>query len=76
MLAWGGMCVGAAGLIGLGAVGLLPMHAALTDVSLLDHQVSWLVPVLGLSLVAAAVAYVAGIGAARLLGRRWRRSSG
>jgi drug/metabolite transporter (DMT)-like permease len=32
--------------------------------------VSWLVPVIGLSLVAAAVAYAAGIAATRLLGAR------
>jgi drug/metabolite transporter (DMT)-like permease len=70
VLAWGGMTVGAAALIGLGATSVLPMHAALTDVSLLDRQVSWMVPVLGLSLVAAVVAYVAGIGAARLLGAK------
>jgi drug/metabolite transporter (DMT)-like permease len=57
-------------MVGLGATGLLPMHAALTDVSLLDHRVSWLVPVLGLSVIAAAIAYVAGIGAARLLGAK------
>ena len=34
------------------------------------HRVSWLVSVLGLSLIAAAVAYVAGIGAARRLGAK------
>ena len=38
--------------------------------TLLDAQVSWLVPVLGLVLVAAVLAYVAGIVAARLLGAR------
>jgi drug/metabolite transporter (DMT)-like permease len=70
VLAWSGLTVGAVALIGLGAAGVLPMHAALTDVSLLKHQVSWVVPVLGLSLVAAVVAYVAGIGAARLLGAK------
>jgi hypothetical protein len=32
--------------------------------------VSWIVPVLGLSLVAAVIAYVAGIGAARRLGAK------
>jgi drug/metabolite transporter (DMT)-like permease len=32
--------------------------------------VSWLVPVAGLSLIAAVVAYVAGIAAARTLGAR------
>ena len=31
---------------------------------------SWLVPVLGLSVVAAAIAYVVGIGAARMLGAK------
>jgi drug/metabolite transporter (DMT)-like permease len=70
VLAWGGMTVGAAALIGFGAIGVLPMHAALTDVSLLDHQVSWIVPVLGLSVLAAVVAYLAGIGAARRLGAK------
>jgi drug/metabolite transporter (DMT)-like permease len=40
------------------------------DVALLHHRVSWVVPVLGLSLVAAVFAYVAGIGAARLLGAK------
>jgi len=32
--------------------------------------VSWIVPVLGLSLLAAVIAYVAGIGAARRLGAK------
>ena len=36
--------------------------------TLANQQVSWLVPVLGLSLVAAALAYVLGIFGARLLG--------
>lgn len=70
VMAWGGMCVGAGALLALGGSGLLPMRAPLTDVRLLDHRVSWLVPVLGLSLVAAVVAYVTGIGAARRLGAK------
>ncbi len=40
------------------------------DVVLIGTRVSWLVPVVGLSLVAAAVAYVAGIVAARVLGAK------
>ena len=44
------------------------MHAARTEVILLDRHVSWLVPVLGLAIVAAVFAYVAGIAAVRLLG--------
>lgn len=70
VLAWGGMCVGAVALMVLGVTGLLPMHAELTDVRMLHHEVSWLVPVLGLSVVAAAFAYIAGIGAARRLGAK------
>ena len=67
-MAGAGMGIGAVTLLGLGAVGLLPMHATFGHVDFAGHRTSWLVPVLGLSLVAAAVAYVAGIGAARRLG--------
>jgi drug/metabolite transporter (DMT)-like permease len=67
-MAWAGMCVGAVALAVLGLAGALPLHARTTDVSLLSMRVSWIVPVLGLSLVAAAFAYVAGIAAARRLG--------
>ena len=63
-----GMSIGAASLLGLGGLGALPMHATFGTVEFAGHRASWLVPVLGLSLVAAAIAYVAGIGAARLLG--------
>jgi drug/metabolite transporter (DMT)-like permease len=69
-MAWGGMSVGAVALVVAGVTGILPMRASSTDVRLLDHRVSWLVPVLGLSLIAAVVAYVAGIYAARLLGAK------
>ena len=70
VMAWAGMCVGAAALGLLGLVGALPMKATAADVVFLGHRVSWLVPVLGLSLVAAVIAYVAGIGAARRLGAK------
>lgn len=63
-----GMTVGAVTLLGIGGAGLLPMRAAYGDVDFGGRSTSWLVPVIGLSLIAAAVAYVAGIGAARLLG--------
>jgi drug/metabolite transporter (DMT)-like permease len=69
-MAWGAMCVGAAALAVLGVTGALPLHATATDVSLLNLRVSWIVPVLGLSLIAAVIAYVAGIGAARRLGAK------
>jgi drug/metabolite transporter (DMT)-like permease len=69
-MAWGAMCVGAAALALLGVTGALPLHATATDVNLLNLRVSWIVPVLGLSLIAAVIAYVAGIGAARRLGAK------
>jgi drug/metabolite transporter (DMT)-like permease len=68
VLTWGGMVTAAAALGAAGATGLMPLRASTADVDLLGHRVSVLVPVLGLSLVAAAAAYVLGIGAARRLG--------
>ena len=70
VMAWPGMCVGAAVLAAFWWAGLLPMTATVGDVMFLGHHVSWVVPVLGLSLVAAVIAYVAGIGAARRLGAK------
>lgn len=67
-MASAGMIVGSAALFGLGALGALPFRATFGTVSFAGNRVSWLVPIVGLSLVAAAVAYVAGIAAARLLG--------
>ncbi len=69
-LAWAGMAVGAGVLLLLGVARVVPMRASTGQVTLLDTRVSYLVPVVGLSLVAAALAYVAGIGAARLLGAK------
>jgi drug/metabolite transporter (DMT)-like permease len=46
------------------------MHATFADVTLAGHRTSWLLPIAGLALVAAVISYVAGIGAARILGAR------
>jgi drug/metabolite transporter (DMT)-like permease len=70
VMTWGGMIVGAAALGTAGLTGALPLTFAGSDVTLFGHQVSWLVSVLGLSLLAAALAYVTGIGAARRLGAK------
>jgi drug/metabolite transporter (DMT)-like permease len=70
VMAWAGLCTGTAILAVLGWIGAVPMTAATRNVEFLNHQVSWLVPMLGLSVVAAAFAYVAGIGAARRLGAK------
>jgi drug/metabolite transporter (DMT)-like permease len=70
VLTWGGMVTGAAAIAVVGATGLMPLRFAAGDVSLANTRLSWLVPVLGVGLVAAAVAYVTGIGAARRLGAK------
>jgi drug/metabolite transporter (DMT)-like permease len=70
VMAWAGMCVGAVALAALGWMGVLPLTVATGSVGFLGHRVSWVVPMLGLSLLAAVIAYVAGIGAARRLGAK------
>jgi drug/metabolite transporter (DMT)-like permease len=70
VLASGGMAVGATVLLALGMVGALPLRATFGAVTFAGHRTSWLVPIVGLSLVAAVISYVAGIGAARILGAR------
>ena len=68
VVASGGMGVGAATLLVLGALGFMPLDATFGTVALAGHRTSWLVPTIGISLVSAAIAYVAGISAARRLG--------
>lgn len=70
VLAWAGMVVAAVTLLAFGVAGVLPLRASTGPVTLAGSQVGWWVPVVGLSLVAAAIAYVAGVAAARLLGSR------
>jgi drug/metabolite transporter (DMT)-like permease len=69
-LTWGGMVTGAAFIALLGVTRVMPLRFSAQSVTLLNSQVSWLFPVLGLGVLAAAVAYVAGIGAARRLGAK------
>jgi drug/metabolite transporter (DMT)-like permease len=69
-IAWGGLAVGAVLLGVAAAVGVLPVHAARADVTLLHRHVSWLVPVLGMSVIAGVVAFLTGIAAARALGAK------
>jgi len=70
VVAWGGLAVAAVVLPLAAAAGALPVHATRSDVTLLHRHVSWIVPVLGMSVVAAAVAFLTGIVAVRLLGAR------
>jgi len=70
VMACAAMLVGTVTFAVLGLTGALPMHATFGQVDFSGHRTSWLVPILGLSVVAAAFAYVAGITAARLLGAK------
>jgi drug/metabolite transporter (DMT)-like permease len=70
VVAWAGMVVGSLTLVGFGLVGLLPLRATGSAVELFGQELSWVVPVVGLSLVAAAFAYSVGVAATRLLGAK------
>jgi drug/metabolite transporter (DMT)-like permease len=68
--AWAGLAVGAL-VLGVSAlVGVVPWGTTASDVEFAGRSVSWLVPVVGLSLLAAAFAYATGIAAVRRLGSR------
>lgn len=69
-LSGAGMAVGVLPLVVFGSVGLLPMHASLHPVTIGGTQVSVFVPIIGISVISAAFAYVSGCTAARLLGSR------
>ncbi|MGO0575910.1 EamA family transporter [Ornithinimicrobium panacihumi] len=65
-----GMAVGGLALALAGLVGLVPMAWSTTTATLAGLTVPWWVPILWLGLVAAALAYVTGIAAARRLGAK------
>jgi drug/metabolite transporter (DMT)-like permease len=67
-LSCAGLWVGGVVMLGAVAAGLVPFRTAIAPVQLAGQRVSWLVPALGLALVAAAFAYVIGMLGARLLG--------
>ncbi|TFD85118.1 EamA family transporter [Cryobacterium serini] len=65
-----GLLVGGTALGLLGLTGLLPFTASYLDLSLLGTVVPWWVPLLTLAIISTALAYVAGITAAGILGSR------
>jgi drug/metabolite transporter (DMT)-like permease len=69
-MAWIGLTIGAVLLLLAGVTGILTLHASTADAHFGSHRTSWLLPVAGLSVIAAVIAYCAGIGAARRLGAR------
>jgi drug/metabolite transporter (DMT)-like permease len=69
-LAGSGLALGAAVLLLAGVLGLVPFAASTAPVAYGDRQVPFWLPILGLGVVTAAVAYVSGIVATRRLGSR------
>ncbi len=63
-----GMGTGTVALAVLGAVGLLPMRFSAAAAIVAGRSVSWWVPILEVSVIAAAAAYLLGTFAARRLG--------
>ena len=70
VLAAAGLTVGGAALLLMGVVGVLPFAATTAAVTFGGVTVAWWLPVLGLGVVTAALAYVSGIAATRRLGSR------
>ena len=63
-----GMGIGAVVLLAFGMIGVLPFGTGSSTVMLGGARVPWVLPIVGLGLIAAAVAYAVGVLAARLLG--------
>jgi drug/metabolite transporter (DMT)-like permease len=70
VLAAGGLVLGAAALVAAGLVGVVEMSWSTRPVEYSGVTVAWWLPLLGLGVVTAAVAYVTGIAASRRLGSR------
>jgi len=70
-LAWVGLTVAAVAMGVAGLTGTLPLHAAAADVTYRGVTVPWMVPVVALGVVTAALAYLTGIAGVRRLGARF-----
>ena len=69
-LAGAGLASGALVLAALGAVGILPMRATTASPVYAGSALQWWLPLLGLGVVTAGLAYCTGIAASRRLGSR------
>lgn len=69
-LAGVGMQLGAVALLLAGAIGVVDVRASTAPVELAGRSMSFIVPLLGIAVISAAFAYVAGVVAARDLGAR------
>lgn len=70
VLAAGGLIVGGVVLLIAGLIGIVPLATSRSDVVLADTELAWWLPVIGLGVITAAIAYVLGIAATRRLGSR------
>ena len=70
VLATSGLVVGTVAIALLGLVGVLPMHASTSAVTYAGSSFAWWQPLVVLAVVTAALSYVTGVAAARLLGSR------
>ncbi|MTE17504.1 EamA family transporter [Nocardia aurantiaca] len=70
VLATSGLLVGGLGILAAGLIGIVPLHATTAAVAFGGFTVNWWVPLLALGVITAAISYVTGIAATRLLGSR------
>lgn len=70
VLASGGLLVGAVAVGVLGLIGLLPMHTSSASVAYAGSSFAWWQPLVVLAIFTAALSYVTGVAAGRLLGSR------
>lgn len=70
VLAAGGLLVGGVALLVAGALGVVSFAASTASATFAGSSVPWWLPILGLGVFTAAIAYVAGIAASRVLGAR------
>jgi drug/metabolite transporter (DMT)-like permease len=70
VLAASGLSLATLGLIAAGLVGVVPLRMSTEPVRYADSTVPFWLPLLGLGVVTAALAYVTGIAASRRLGSR------
>ncbi|WP_405486218.1 EamA family transporter [Nocardia sp. NBC_00511] len=70
VLATAGLLIGGLGILAAGLIGVVPLHATTAPVVFQGMTVPWWTPLLALGVVTAAISYVSGIAATRLLGSR------
>ncbi|WP_067816024.1 EamA family transporter [Nocardia inohanensis] len=70
VLATGGLLVGGLGILIAGLIGIVPLRTTSEPIVFQGFTTQWWVPLAGLGIVTAALSYVTGIAATRLLGSR------